>query len=184
MKKLISLGVIIGLVLITLWLQSLIEQSPIVTVEKKADFIDYFIEDFNSVNMNEQGQPEWLLRATRLEHYRSGRTLVFNPVMQFVDSNEHWQVQAQRAEMHMDQQVVQLFDDVRIDRSASSSESALDIKTSYLHIDMKRQQAETDQQAFIHSDNLSFTTTGMVFDYRNAILKLSSNVSGTYEIRQ
>jgi lipopolysaccharide export system protein LptC len=74
-----------------------------------------------------------------------------------------------------------LTDDVRLIRSAYANKDELKVETSYLHIIPNQDIAKTDKPVQISDSQTRITSVGLEFNNQTRILKLLSNVRGTYE---
>jgi lipopolysaccharide export system protein LptC len=74
-----------------------------------------------------------------------------------------------------------LIDDVRLVRSAYADKSELTVQTSWLHIIPNDDIAKTDRPVKIYDANTLITSVGLEFNSETQVLKLLSNVRGTYE---
>ena len=181
MKTFISLIVVLALALLSLWLQDIFQQTPIVKTTKDEHFPDYFMENFRITNMNNEGQPDYILKAERMLHYADdGSTEVSKLHIEFIEQNGNWTIAADRALLQKDSNIIHLYDQVKVRRSGSDSRDPLSIDTEYLKIHTENKVAETDQLAHLKTQDFELDTQGMVFDNRQGILKLISSVKGRY----
>jgi lipopolysaccharide export system protein LptC len=182
MKTYISLAIVLALALLSWWFQDFIQDSSVTPAKKVAHFADYFMQNFTITNMNEQGQPTYILQAKRLEHFADDDSIdIIEPVVHFKDSNGDWSIRAQKAQILADKNIIYFYQKVNVYRSASTTRGPLSIDTEYLKINTTSNIAETDALAHIKTQNFSLDTQGMVFDNKRGILKLKSNIKGVYE---
>ena len=182
MRTSISLIIVLILALLSLWLQEAFKEVPIITPKKDEHFPDYFMENFSVTSMNAAGTPDYILHASKMNHYADDDSSeLVNPLIEFKQNQGDWTVSASRAVYMRHQNLIHLYDKVQIRRLASDRHEPLSIDTDYLRIDTENQVAETDLLAHIKTIELNLDTKGMVFDNRKGILKLLSDVRGTYE---
>ena len=181
MKTFISLIIILALALLSIWLQDIFKETPIVKIKKDKHFPDYFMENFSITSMDENGQPSYVLTAQRMEHFADDDSAeLVKPLIEFQDTNGNWSIAADRAHLLGDKSVIHLYDNVKVTRMNSASSGSLAIETSYLKIHTENKIAETDRQAHIKTRDLELDTLGMVFDNSQGILQLMSKVKGSY----
>ena len=75
---------------------------------------------------------------------------------------------------------VYLQDDVRLTRSAYENHSELVMLTTWLHVVPDDGTARTDKPVRIQDATTLITSDGLEFDNKTRILKLLSNVRGSY----
>lgn len=181
MKTFASLSVVIVFALITLWLQDAFKETPLAIKAKQKHFPDYFMNEFSTTQMNEQGQPAYIFRAVKLEHFSDDNSSeVTLPHIEVHDPRGNWTVDAERAIVVGETDIIHLYDQVKIRREKSAQQGELTIDTSYLKINTQKKIAETDRSAHINTEQLQLDTQGMVFDSTRDILKLSANVKAIY----
>lgn len=182
MRTSISLIIVLILALLSLWLQEAFKEVPIITTKKDEHFPDYFMENFSITSMNAEGNPDYILHASKMNHFADDDSSeLIQPLIEFRQNQGDWTVSAQRAVYLRQQSLIHLYDKVQIRRLGSGKSEPLSIDTDYLKIDTENQVAETDILAHIKTTELALDTKGMVFDNRKGILELLSEVRGTYE---
>ena len=180
MRTFISLIIVITLALFSLWFQNLFKETPIIKAKKDSHFPDYFMENFSITNLNQQGDPAYILNARRLEHFADDNSAELQqPVIEF-RGKDQWSISAKRAIIYADQTVIHFYENVQLRRTASKTRGPLSIDTEYLKIHTENKTAETDQLAHLKTGDLELHSLGMVFDNRQGILKLKSTVNGQY----
>ena len=185
MRTTTSLIIVLILALLSWWLQDFWQETPIIKARKDEHFPDYFMENFTITNMNKQGQADYILTAKRLEHFADDNsTEITQPHILFKDIDGDWSISAQLAHIQTDNNIIHLYNNVNIIRAPSNRQQALSITTEYLKVYTDNKIAETDKLAHIKTQQLELDTTGMVFDNNKGILKLLSEVKGTYETVQ
>jgi len=102
-------------------------------------------------------------------------------MIQFKDENGGWSISANKAQILKDKNIIHLFKNVKVNRLRSKTRGPLSIETTYLAIDTENKTAETDELAHLKTQDLELDTLGMVFDNKQGILKLKSNIKGKYE---
>jgi len=149
------------------------------TVER---FPDYFMENFSITNLNLQGQPETLLQAKKMLHYADDDSAELElPTVKINHEDNTISLRADRAIFYKQQNLLHLYDNVIIHRSASKTQSELFIYTEYLKIDTATHIAETDKAAKVKTPEAELNSMGLIFDNLKGTLTLPSKVKGIYE---
>ena len=181
MKTFISLSIVMVFALLTLWLQNAFKDTTLMPVAKQKHFPDYFMDGFSVQQMDKDGEPAYVLTADRLQHFSdSDNSEVQLPRIEIHDLRGNWSVVAKRAVVYGGSDIIQLYEQVKIRRQGTPQQPTLAIDTSYLKIDPNKKLAETTQPTHITSGTLVLDSQGMVFDSNRDILKLTSNVRGSY----
>lgn len=181
MRTFISLIIVIALALLSFWFQDLFKQAPMIKVKKDTHFPDYFMENFSVTSLDEQGNPAYILNASRMEHFADDNSAELQlPVIEFRNRQDTWRISARRATILGDKTVIHLYDDVKLRRMSPGDRGPLSIDTEYLKIHTENRTAETDRPALLKTGELELNTLGMVFDSREGIVKLKSEVKGRY----
>lgn len=182
MKRFISLIIISALALLSWWFQDIWKEAPIIQPEKDEHFPDYFMENFTLTNMDITGKPSYILRASKMQHYSDNNSSELEqPRIQFLGEKSDWSITAEHALILENDNQIQLRNNVQLSRNASAEQAPMTIDTEYLSINTSTEVAETQYLAQVSSKGLSMTSKGLVYDSRNGILKLVSEVKGVYE---
>jgi lipopolysaccharide export system protein LptC len=72
-------------------------------------------------------------------------------------------------------------DDVRVTRAAHEGASELVMRTSFLHVAPDYHIAKTDRSVTLSDDANTVTAVGLEMNNETRVIKLLSNVRGTYE---
>ena len=144
---------------------------------------DYIVENFTATRIGEDGVPRYTLSARRMVHYPDDDTTFLETpkLVNFAKSGITVTVTSKHAMLSSDGEDVYLTDDVRLLRSASGNKGELKVETSYLHVVPNQDIAKTDKPVQISDSQTRITSVGLEFNNRTRILKLLSNVRGTYE---
>ena len=183
MKRTISLIIISALALLSWWFQDIWKEAPIIKPDKDEHFPDFFMENFTITSMDIKGQPNYILRATKMLHYADDDSSELErPRIQFLSEKGDWTITAEHALILENTKQIQLKTNVQLSRNASAQQTPMTIDTEYLSINTETEIAETESLAQVSSKGLSMTSKGLVYDGRNGILKLVSEVKGIYEV--
>jgi len=145
-------------------------------------FPDYFMENFSITNLDLKGQPETVLKAKKMLHYADDDSAELQqPEVKVNRKDNTITLQADRATFFKQKNLLHLYDNVIIHRSASKTQSELFIYTEYLKIDITTHIAETDKAAKVKTPEAQLNSMGLKFDSLKGTLKLPSKVKGIYE---
>jgi len=147
---------------------------------------DYFLEEFNTIEMNKEGNPLKRIRAEKMTHYPDDdSTEIIKPNMVIYSQiRPPWKIKADTGWLSGDGRLLYLKGDVSIDRDAAVNFKPVHIVTSNLRIEPKENYAETDEKIHIKSLKNWVTSVGMQAWFANPMrLKLLSKVRGKYEVK-
>lgn len=182
MRTYFTLVLVIIISIISLWLQEDSKKKPDEESLDSIRFPDYFMENFSITNMNEQGLPVYIIKARKMLHFADNDDAELEqPVITFTQADNKYTLVASRALIVKSENLIHLYDNVKIHRSASDNQNELSIYTDYLKIDTQTRIAETEQAARIKTKDAELHTTGLIFDNMQGIIKLKSQVKGIYE---
>jgi len=150
--------------------------------ESTERFPDYFMENFSITTLNNQGQPDVILQAKKMLHYADDDNAELTQPFVTVNRIDNIiTLRAERAAFFKQKNILHLYDNVVIHRSASKTQSELSIYTEYLKINTDTNIAETDRNAKVKTPEAELNSKGLIFDSRQGTLKLPSKVKGIYE---
>ena len=145
---------------------------------------DAFVKDMDLKVMNEQGQLQYRLQATRMTHYPSDeRFHLEQPDIRVMQTNgDNWRIQSERGETTEDADIIWLLGAVDIKRRQTATSSPLHIVTSDLRVKPEQEQAETDNAATITSDQFRIEGIGVKADFKKDTVNIKSSVRGHYDV--
>ncbi len=184
MRNYLILFILILVAVFALWLQEDIKHKPGIDPQTSQRFPDYFMEDFRSTQLDASGLPQYTLKATRMQHYADDDSAeLSNPELIFAEGNHQFQLNAGRAVFLQKDNLIHLYDNVKIKRSRAddSPTGTLSIHTEYLKINTLTRIAETDAQATVITPQLTLNSRGLIYNNPEGRLLLTSQVRGTYE---
>jgi lipopolysaccharide export system protein LptC len=147
--------------------------------------IDYFVEKFTLIKLNEQGKPAFRLSADSLQHYPDDDTSEFvKPNIVSLDPNKPLiTVVGDRGKAGPKGDTTELFGNVLLTRKTESkTKEATDplvVRTEYMSIDTNKETAATDKSVKITQGNSEMTGVGMDFDNVRRAFSLRAEVKGT-----
>jgi lipopolysaccharide export system protein LptC len=124
---------------------------------------DYYMEDFSTLTLEEDGRPKNRLRAVYMAHYPDNDTTeLLQPTMEiFRIGRLPLYLSAERGWVTGDNDVVVLRGRVRLWEDDAAGRRVLQVDTSEARILMDSEYAETDKRAVIVSKSSTITGTGM-----------------------
>jgi len=190
MRTYTTLAIFILFAIGSYWLLQSTSEETILDKKSASRSPDYFMENFSITRLNIQGQPDSVLKATKMLHYADDDSAELEqPWLKVIrpDSEQDTgeksiiTLRADRAVFFKHKNALYLHDNVVIHRAATKTQSELSIYTDYLKIDTVTKIAETDLAAQIKTPEAVINSTGLIFDSLQGTLKLQSRVKGTYE---
>ncbi len=182
MRTYFLLALLILAAVIALWFQEDIKQKLPQISQTDEHFPDYFMENFSITSIDENGAINYTLQASKMLHYADDDSAELeNPVLVFDDTGRKFTLRAERATFLQQENLLHLHDNVSIARGSTQQQNELSIETDYLKINTQSRIAETEQTARVKTRELNLTTEGLVYDNKQGILTLTSQVKGIYE---
>jgi len=174
-------GMLAGL---TFWLDHIAQPSVQDTGGSRHD-PDYIVDRFSAVRMSEAGVASYTLSAARMMHYPDDdSTLMTEPrFVSYKTAKAPVTITADQAVVSSRGEHVYFQDNVRVTRAAHGTASELVVRTPYLHVIPDENFAKTDRAVTITDAAITVTAVGLELDNDTRIIKLLSNVRGTYDPR-
>ncbi len=181
MGKFLSLILVLLLAIASWWFQDDWTEPLIKSTQKNQHFPDYFLEDFSTTKMNSDGHISHILRARHLQHYNDDGSIEMQQVnITIKQKDSDWIISAQRAEGRDGNPTIYFYDQVLLQQQNKQQDIALSIRSDYLEFNTQSRIAKTDKLTNITTHNSELSSTGMVIDISQGILKLNSQVKGRY----
>lgn len=169
------------------WLLNQVLEKP--QSEEKVEFYDpdYYLEDFTTLSMNDDGTPKNKLYAVYMAHYPENDTSeLLKPNMEiFRDDKLPLYVKAEKGWVTGDNEVILLHGDVQMWENDEQGVRVLQVDTSEVRVLLDEDYAETDQYAKIKSNQTTITGMGMrayfddnrleVIDHEKTIIEQEDN---------
>jgi len=157
--------IIVSLLLATLGSYWMLDQVMDKPQEQKAEFYDpdYYLEDFTTLSMDDDGTPKHKLYAVYMAHYPHNDTAeLLQPKMEiFRADTPPLFVRAEKGWATNNNEVILLHGQVRMWEDDESGARSLQVDTSEARVLIEEEYAETDQYATIQSRRTNITGTGM-----------------------
>ena len=147
---------------------------------------DYIVENLSAVRMGETGTASYTLSAAKMMHYPDDdTTLMTTPeFVSYGSARAPVKITAAQAVVSANGAHVYFQDNVRLTRGAYGESSELVVRTAFLHVVPDDGIALTDRQVTITDAATTVTAVGLELDNETRVIKLLSNVRGTYDPRK
>ena len=181
-STLFPLALMIGLALISLWLEYAVrggDQSGDSALRHDPDFI---IENFTTTDIGDQGRPRATLSAKRMVHYPDDDTSELEQpyLVHLNPERPPLHISADRGLVAGTGDEVELFDNVVVRRLATGQHAELRVETSYLQVFPDKHLASTPAEVLITEGASRLKGVGMEVNSSTGHLKLQSKVTGFY----
>lgn len=143
---------------------------------------DYIVQDFVVRQLGPDGIALHQLDAKRMLHYPDDdSTHLEQPTLQrYTQGKLTMKISAHRAQVSSEGKTVDFHDEVKAIRLATETSSELTMTTDHLHVIPDDDFASTKRPVKIVDANTQVTAVGLELDNKAKILKLMSNVRGSY----
>jgi lipopolysaccharide export system protein LptC len=180
--RLFPVALMLFLALATFWLQRFVQLPDWPGRGLKHHQADFTVEDFILTQINKAGAADTSLTATRMVHFADDEsTELQSPRMtQNKAGDPPLEIVAQRGTVDKDGNVVQLIDDVVMTRAATADHPELQLKTSFIEINIHEEIGTTPEKVLITQGKSSLEGVGMVFRNQTREFELHSQVQGIY----
>ena len=170
---------------LTLWLDQ-ITQPVEPDVGGSRDDPDYIVDSLTAVTLNQAGTASYSLSAEKMVHYPEGDTTLLTApkFVSYEATRAPVTITAKEAVVSANGQHVYFQDNVRVTRAAHGTSSELVVRTAFLHVIPDEKRARTDRTVTITDASTTVTAEGFELDNETRVIKLLSNVRGTYDSNQ
>jgi lipopolysaccharide export system protein LptC len=167
-----------GLLGATYWLNQQVLPEPAKPDSSKRHDPDAIVENFSATRLNEQGEPGFIMAATKMLHYPDDDSTALEAprITLLATGQPAIHATANSGTISSKGDEVFLHDAVKVLREASAKQEELTLQTEYLHIIPDRNLADTDRAVTIVDAHDIVHATGMEMDNKTRILKLLSQV--------
>ncbi len=164
------------------WLNQQVQPLPSPPDSSKRHDPDFIVSKFVATTMNEQGKPRFVMVAKKMLHDADNdSTYLETPELTSFDLDyPPTHTSANNGMVSGKGDEIFLRDDVKIVRTASSTQREMIFTTSYLHVIPDRGLAETDQPVTIIDGRNIVHAVGMKLDNKARIVKLLAQVKSEY----
>ncbi|MFQ5659692.1 MAG: LPS export ABC transporter periplasmic protein LptC [Gammaproteobacteria bacterium] len=146
---------------------------------------DYYMEDFTTVSMKEDGTPKNKLYAVYMAHYpEDDSTELLKPKMEFFRTDKPpLYISANKGWVTADNDIVLLTGDVIVWEVDTLGERTLQVNTGKARILVNQNYAETDDFATIVHRKTTITGVGLRTYYNDSRFEVLSNVRTTIQTK-
>jgi len=168
---------------LSVWLfQKQPDKGALVTPQTQ-DVPDSFMENFTTQVLDEQGRPQYQLRAIHMAHYADDDRSEFTQPQftAFQPDGQRWTAAAETGRAENGTEQIFLDGAVTIQRYPDEASSAnLQIRTRDVRVRPADDYAETDQAATIVQNEDTLKAVGLQVYFRKGQVQLLSQVRGVY----
>ncbi|MCK5718337.1 MAG: LPS export ABC transporter periplasmic protein LptC [Thiomargarita sp.] len=176
--------ILIILAMTTTWLMYSLDEKVTTTIQYIDRLPDYTMENFTSIQMDEQGYVKSHLMADKMLYYPDKSTELTAPVITFYKNTQAtWIVQSERGKISADGQQAWLLGHTVAEKQVNSDNSepqAIKIISQDVTIQLNTEYAETNAPTTIISSNGEIKGVGMQLSLPKEQIKLFSKVQGKY----
>jgi lipopolysaccharide export system protein LptC len=176
--------ILVGMVVaFTFWLDHLSQPANLGAGGASRHDPDYIVDGLSAIRMNESGAASYTLSAAKMVHYPDDNTtLLTTPrLVSLGSAKAPVTITAHQAVVSSNGEHVYFQDDVRVTRSAFGDSSELVLRTAFLHVIPDDHLAMTDRSVTITDAATTVTAVGLELNSETRVIKLLSNVRGTYD---
>ena len=165
------------------WLLYDLDPSTLDTAPTSRHAPDFFVENFVTTTMDEQGQPKRRVQAEHMAHFTDTDTHELRrPYLQvFSTGVDPWHIRSERGWLSANGNVMLLLGRVHIWRNAPDGSKTMDIKTSDLRVLPESEYGETDKPVVITTPHSQSQSVGMRTFLGQGRMELLSQVRTVYE---
>jgi len=167
---------------LTFWLDQ-IAQPPARPTGNSRDDPDYIVDNLSAVSLNQSGTASYALSAVKMVHFPEGDTTLLTApkFVSYGTVKAPVTITANEAVVSANGEHVYFQDDVRVTRAAHDANSELTVRTAFLHVIPDANLAKTDRTVTISDAATTVTAEGLELNNETRVIKLLSNVRGTYD---
>jgi len=175
---LLLLAVLAG---VTWWLDQALLDTPMRRDATLRHDPDYIVDKLTAVRMDVAGKVKYTLRAAKMTHYPDDDTTHLElPELATASNRAPVTVTAKQGLVSSSGENVYFRNDVVLTRAAYADKSEMKLTSNYLHVIPEENIAKTDRPVKITDANTVVTAVGLEFNQETSVLKLYSQVRGTY----
>jgi lipopolysaccharide export system protein LptC len=172
-----------ALAILTFWLDRVAQPPDQAGARASRHDPDYIVDGLSAVRMSESGSASYTLSAVKMVHYPDDdTTLLTTPrFVSYSSAKSPVTITANQAVVSSSGEHVYFQDDVRVTRAAFGESSELVMRTPFLHVVPDDNLARTDRTVTITDAATTVTAEGLEMNNETRVIKLLSNVRGTYD---
>lgn len=162
-QRLLILALLIGAAAGSAGLLKWLSEEPGRSVRADDRAPDYYMEDFTTLMMKQDGKPKNKLAATYLAHYPyDDSTELIKPSMEiFREDKLPLYITAEKGRLEGDDDTLLLYGIVKLWEYDEAGRPTLEVSTTDVRVSLDDEYAETDQYTTIVTNHATITGTGM-----------------------
>ncbi len=159
------------------WLMDRLAGTPSAYLTGPSREPDYYMEDFSTITIGEDGLPLNTLYATYMEHIPADDSVfLVKPRLEiFRNNNEPFYITADEGLATNDNDEILLQGNVRMWEENKDGDATLSVDTSDVKIFVLEEYAETDQNATITGKHMTITGQGVRANFKDSRLEIISH---------
>ena len=163
LPRLFILALLIGAAAGSAWLLNWLSADPGNALQADARAPDYYMEDFTTLTMNQDGEPKNKLSADFLAHYpHNNSTELVRPRMEiFREDKLPLYINAETGRLTGDDDTILLQGIVEMREYDDAGSAVLEVNTSQVKVLLEEEYAETEKFATIITNSAVITGTGV-----------------------
>lgn len=144
---------------------------------------DYYFENFRGTRMDAEGQPLHVLEGTRLTHFPGNERLELESphLTAYTREGAPWLIDAESAWVTEDGNVIELLDEVTINRAESAHNRPMTILARDVRVLVTEEYLATDQAVSVVSGSDMIASHGMRAFLKQGRVELLSEVRASHE---
>ncbi|NOQ64108.1 MAG: LPS export ABC transporter periplasmic protein LptC [Methyloprofundus sp.] len=159
------------------------EQVKQETRQRVEHSIDHFAENYSKLTLDKSGEPANKLTAKLVKHFSDTDETELTTAVLIVNKGDlpPWKIRSEKALLADDGSAIFMQGKVFIDREAVKNVRGVHIKTSELHIQPKKDYAETAEWAELVTGLNTLSGVGLKLVYKDPIyIELLADVKGKH----
>jgi lipopolysaccharide export system protein LptC len=167
----------------TYWALDKLTEDDVEKLSRLAHYPDYYMEDFSTLTMNQDGTPKNRLNAAYMAHYPDDNTSeLHEPKLEiFRKEKQPINVRSDKGWVTSNNDVILLSGNVYLHQNDDDGELKLELITEDARVLVDQKYAETDKAATLISKKSTTTSIGMRAYLQEQRLEFLSNVQTTIE---
>lgn len=167
----------------TYWALDKLTEDDITKLSKLAHYPDYYMEDFTTLTMNQDGTPKNRLNAAYMAHYPDDNTSeLHEPRLEiFRREKQPINVRSDKGWVTSNNDVILLSGNVYLHQNDDDGELKIELIAEDARVLVDQKYAETDKAATLISKKSTTTSIGMRAFLQEQRLEFLSNVQTTIE---
>jgi lipopolysaccharide export system protein LptC len=143
---------------------------------------DYIVDGLSAIRMASDGSVKHTLYAERMMHYPDDDSTHLRAprFVSYATAQSPVTITAREGLVSSEGENIYFQDDVLVKRAPFAGKSELTMRTSYLHVIPDDNIARTDRPVTLTDANTVVNAVGLELNSETRVLKLFSNVKGTY----